>query len=772
MWKSKVWENKKFRLLVLLEIILLAVGIAGLIPGNRVVEDESTMEIILTGGEYLEEQGGWYIDGGYGYNGTFLTAVPGRLRPGVYELRIVLEANDNEVSSFGIESVSGEFYGLLSNRVSVYGGAGEQTCQFYVLGTAEEARITVNYSGMQPLLVKSIELVHTNAGSRIFIFLVLAVSALVNTLFMLYCYMGSYPAALEKKLVWFGIPALAVLASLPLFVDYMIIGADAIFHWMRIEALAQSISQGNIPARIEALWLYGHGYANSIFYCDTLLTIPALLRLIGFDMNVAYGIYVFAVNLATALIAYFCFKGCFKSRYIGMFGSMLYTLAPYRIYNIYNRSAVGEYTAMTFLPLLIYGFYLIFTGDIEEKKYKRYWLLPVLGFSGIIQSHVLTCEIAGIFTILLCLIRLKKVFRRQTFLELVKVVLGTIVLNLWYLVPFLDMTVSGEYYFARNSGNTIQERGALPAHFFYTMQAAGSNSRFQEKGLLETEPIGVGMAVLLGVAAFWLVRRFLRDKKDEKQDRAAIVAFAVGVVALLVSTSYFPWNVIQSWNKITGMLVPMLQFPTRLTLVAVVCMTFVACAGAAWMLKCEKPVWKYSFFVILCGAAVLFSMYQTNDTLMKKSGLIRLYSVEAMGHSGVLGAEYLPEDTQLPLSYHDAVPSEGVTVTAYKKENLDTVTELTVENGNGEYYFELPMLLYKGYRAQDTETGERFEVTAGDNHVVRVALPAGYSGTVRTWYAGMWYWRVSEVISLLFLLFIAVSCAREKCGAKRQHSHS
>lgn len=766
MWKSKVWENKKFRLLVMLEIILLAVGIAGLLPGNRVVGDESTMEIILNGGEYLEEQGGWYIDGSYSYNGTFLTAIPGRLRPGVYELRIALEASDNEVSSFGIESVSGEFYGLLSNRVNVYGGAGEQTCQFYVLGTAEEARITVDYGGGQPLLVKSIELVRTNAGSRIFIFLVLAVSALADTLVLLYCYMGSCPVAFEKKLVWFGIPALAILASLPLLVDYMIIGADSIFHWMRIEALAQSISQGDIPARIEALWLYGHGYANSIFYCDTFLALPALMRLIGFDMNVSYGIYVFAVNLATALIAYFCFKGCFKSRYIGMFGSMLYTLAPYRIYNIYNRSAVGEYTAMTFLPLLVYGFYLIFTEDIREKEYKHYWLLPALGFSGIIQSHVLSCEIVGAFTVLLCLIMIKKVFRRQTFLELVKVVAGTVVLNLWYLVPFLDMTISGEYYFTRNSGNTIQKRGVLPAHFFYTMQAAGSNSRFQEKGLLETEPIGVGIAVLLGVAVFWLVRRFMWDKREEKQDSAALVAFAVGILALLASTSYFPWDAIQSWNRVTGMLVPVLQFPTRLTLVAVVCMTFVACAGAAWMLKCENPVWKYSFFVIVCGAAVLFSMYQTNDTLMTKSGLIRLYSAEAMGHSGILGAEYLPEDTRLPLSYHDAVPSAGVTVTAYEKKNLDTVTELTAEAGNGEYWIELPMLLYKGYRAQDTETGERFEVTAGDNHVVRVLLPAGYSGTVHTWYAGMWYWRVAEIVSLLFAILIGVIRVRKMCGAK------
>ena len=350
MWKkSEVWKNKKFRLLLVLEVILFLIGIVGLIPGDRIVGDESTMRVAVHGGEYLEEKQGYYIDGSYGYNGEFLTMWPETLRPGVYRLRLVLEASDNEASFFEVKSSTGQFRNLLSNSVNVYGGAGEQTCQFYVCGVEKDAAITVNYSGGEPLLIKKIELVHTNAGSRILICLTLAGALLVNTLFLLFCYMKKYTVPLETKLVWFGIPGLAVLASLPLFVDYMIIGADSIFHWMRIEALAQSIAQGNIPARIEALWLYGHGYANSVFYCDTFLTLPALLRLLGFDMNTAHGTYVFAVNLATAVIAYKCFRGCFQDSRIGMIGSMLYTLAPYRIYNIYNRDALGEYTAMTFL---------------------------------------------------------------------------------------------------------------------------------------------------------------------------------------------------------------------------------------------------------------------------------------------------------------------------------------------------------------------------------------------------------------------------------------
>jgi len=752
--KSEIWNNKKCRLLLILEIILLIVGIMGLFSEEGIVADESNMEVQVNGGEYLAERQGYYIDESYDYNGVFLTASPGSLRPGVYRLRIVLEAEAGVEADFGIESESGKFRNLLSNSVKIYGGIEEQTGQFYVCGSEDSARITVNYNGVQPLLIKEIEVEYTNAGSRVFICMVLAGSLLVNTFTMLYCYGKRYPLSFEKKLVWFGIPGLTVLASVPLFVDYIIAGEETFFHLMRIEALAQSISHGVIPARIEGMWLYGHGYANSIFYCDTFLVIPALMRLIGFDMTVSYGTYVFGVNLATALIAYLCFKGCFHDSRIGMFGSMLYTLAPYRIYNIYNRCAVGEYTAMTFLPLLVYGFYRIFTDDTGKEEYRYNWLILVLGFSGLIQSHVLACEIAGGFAILLCLILAKKVFRRRTFFELLKVVAGTVLLNLWFLVPFLDMMLSGRYFFSRNSGSMIQNRGILPAHIFYTMQAAGSTSRFHEVGLLETEPIGIGMAALLGAGGFWLVRSLMCDGKDRKQDRAAKIAFFTGVLALIASTCYFPWDALQSWNKVTGMIVSMLQFPTRLTFIPAVCMTFVACAGAAVMLNCKDRFLKNTFFVVLCGTAVVFSLYQTNDILMKKSGVLRLYTAEGMGHSGIHGGEYLPEGTEQNFSYHNAVPSDGVEILSFEKKDLDTVTRLNTISGEGEYWLELPMLLYKGYRAQDAATGERFAVQAGENHVVRVLLPEGYSGTLHVWYAGMWYWRVAELISLLAFVWI------------------
>lgn len=751
MWKkSEIFKNNKFRILLLLEVLLLLVPVIGILRGNKIISTLADAQVTTEEG-VVREENGYSVDGSSNISGSWLEMSGFSMAPGTYCYYVTYDTEDNGVNKINITS-DGEIYReLLENELSLYSGRTETSCEVYVTSRlkADEVSIHADYYGTGKLTITDIRLIKTTASYRMLLTMFLLGFLLLDSLIMLYMYMGKYPLALEKKLVYFGIPALAILTTLPVFVDYIIMGADLGFHLLRIEFLGQSLAQGIFPARVEPMWLYGHGYANSLFYCDTFLVIPALLRLIGFPMSVSYGSYIFLVNLATAIVAYISFRGIFRDRMTGMFGSMLYTLAPYRVYNIYNRGAVGEYTAMIFLPLLCYGFYLIFTEDTEKKEYRHYWLLPVLGFSGIIQSHVLSCEIAGAFTILLCLLCIRKVFRKRTFLELVKVVVGTVLANIWFLLPMLDMMLADQYRYSNNSGTYIQDRGILGAQIFFTMQNAGSNSRFQELGMVDTEPIYIGIAALLGVIVYFAIRN--REKEqDPAHDKAAKVAFILGCVAIAVSTYYFPWNALKEVNSMLELLTTMIQFPTRLTTIAAIAMTMVACTAGHWMLRWKDKVAKVIFLVAICGGCIFFSMYQTNDLLLTREDTLRLNSMASMGHSGILGAEYLPLDVEWNFYYHDAWPSEGVTVEAFEKENLNTLTTVTTAAEPGEYYIDLPMLLYKGYHAKDAETGEKFPVTVGENGHVRAILPAGYQGTVKVWYSGMWYWRVAEGITFLF----------------------
>lgn len=738
--------NWKIWMLLCVELLLILIGVAGLFGKNEVIVGREDTQRLLEEGVSLPA--------------------------GVYVLKLYYEAEGDALGSFDVTVEDAMYKTLLHNSVGLFAGISERECQFYLLDSVSNLRAVLNVPDTVEIL--GLELCAGTEGSRIYLFWIVLFCLATDTILFLIMYDRQHPISVDRRLVFFSVPMLVLIASLPTLVDYNIIGADWIFHASRIEALADCIRRGELSVRMESMWMAGHGYASSLFYADTWLILPALLRILGFPMNSAYQIFLVAVNIATACIAYVSFSKCFQNRYIGIFGCALYTLAPYRIYNMYNRAAVGEFLAMVFLPLLVWGFYRIYTEDPNRKGYLWNWVIPVLGFSGVIQSHNLTCEMVGFFVVLLCLIMWKRTFRKRTFLVLCFTVGMTIVINAWYLVPCLDLMCADSYYFGNNANVLIQDRGILLAQIFYTLQASGNSSRYVENGMVGAEPIGLGAALLL-CQGLWLMVRKAVDKEDRTVDeqnekRAGDVGFCLLVIALFMSTRYFPWNFLSTRGRVLASLVGSLQFPTRMTTIVSILGVFVACVMAKKLLRGNmgflsgKAV--ITFIVLV---AVVFGSYQVNSTLFTRDGLVRLYTAQNAGTTAALGGEYFPLDASFShMTYHDAVLSEGVLMEDYQKNGLDVTAQITAEE-NG--YIEFPLLYYKGYRAQVLGTKEALTVMKGDNSDVRVLFPAGFQGEIRVWYEGMWYWRVAEVLSVTagvgFLAYYVLKCFRRERVHKR-----
>ncbi|MCM1063276.1 MAG: hypothetical protein NC420_02200 [Eubacterium sp.] len=731
--KSEFFQNHKVRILLCLELLLLLPGILGLLFGHSgLISDVDNTEMLIRDG----------ID----------------LPAGAYTLRLYYDTEEESPGSFGINAENYGYRQVLANFVPIYPGIMERDCDFILTGPVENVRAELDLS--EAVTVRGVELWADKGCYRVYLLLVILFSLLLDWILVLWMYNRRERLPVEKQLVLFGVPALAFAASLPILVDYNMIGADLIYHLMRIETLARSISNGEIFTRMRSTWLAGHGYASNFFYGDTFLAIPALLRIAGFNLDSAYRIYVGVVNLATALVAYLSFSRCFKSKYIGMFGCALYTLAPYRIYNIYNRAAVGEYTAMVFLPLLVWGFYQIYTEDPEKEGYLWNWAIPVIGFSGIIQSHTLSCEIAGGTVALMCLILWKKTFRKKTFTVLALVVVMTAVINAWFLVPFIDLMVSDSYYFGHNANVLIQERGVYPAQIFYTLQAAGSSSRFYETGMQDAEPIGLGAALLLCMGIWLILRAGMRKDAasgtltaDHRAEmRAGDVAFALCCITLFMTTNLFPWDRISGLGGLFASLAGSLQFPTRITAAVTVLAVTVACIAGKWLLEGRTAFQDMflpkgaipAFIVLVC---VIFSAYQVNDLLFTRDGYLKIYSPQGIGYSAVLGAEYLPEGADMGhMTYHDPVTSKGVTLSHYVKEGL--TVQAHIASGDAGYV-DLPLLYYKGYSAKNTDSGEKLPVSVGEDYDVRISFPEGFDGNITVRFSGKWYWHAAECVSVL-----------------------
>ncbi len=759
MWKkSGIFKSIQFKIVNIIAACIFICCVIGVAGGDKTIGTLDDFVVEMTGGE-ISETGVYTIDASSGIKGNWLTISGFKLTPGVYKYYVdysLASEDDSNVNSIKLNSIGGNYNELLSNPPLLYSGNSNIECEFFVTVSLDAgiSYFTVDYKGTDRFTINDISIVKTTGLYKIVAFFTVLLALILNSAMMLYLYNKKFSLNLEERVVYLGLPIIFLIASMPLFINYTIFGDDFYFHALRIEALADSFKQGIIPARVENRWLYGHGYANSLFYCDTFLTVPAILRVWGFPIRWAYSVYVYMINVLTLLIAYFSFKGIFNDRITAVIGAMLYMLSPYRFYNVYCRSAVGEYTAMVFLPLLCLGFYKIFNDDIKKKEYKYNFFILTCGFSGIIQSHLLTCEMVAGVVIVLCLVNIRKVFRKETFVELVKSVAGMILASLWFLLPMLDMMLSSEYKYGEISNWIIQNRGVYISQILLTIQNGGRGGQFQLNGMYDTGSVYIGLAIILGIILFFVGKRKC-EQLDNVHYKLAIKAFVAMIVVAFMSSIYFPWEFLKAKFTALGKIASMLQFPFRLTVIVTMAGCIVAVTGIYWLVKFHKGILKNAVVILVCICSIVFSIYQTNDYLYRQDTW-HVYSMANLGDAIVFSGEYLLKDTNDKYKYHDAIPSEGVTVESFEKDYLDTYTYVITGDEDKEYYIELPLILYKGYNAVDINTGESFELCKGDNGHIRVMLPTGYEGAVRVWYSPMWYWHIAEAVSVCFWIAVIV----------------
>lgn len=241
--------------------------------------------------------------------------------------------------------------------------------------------------------------------------------------------------------------AVAVLTCAPAMTNSGALqGADWSFHLSRIEGIAQGLREGQFPVRVYSIAKDGYGYAPSLFYGELLLYFPAVLRLLGMSVQGAYHTYLLALQLLTAGIAFFSLRQIFRHNKTALVGSVLYMLSTYHLYKIYWLSAVGEYTAMAFLPLIPAALYELYgERPLTRKRLRRACAELVAAFGMLLQVHLLSLEMAVLATAVFCLMRFRRTFSKAVFFTWLKAAVLTVLLNLWFLVPFLTLMLSGDY---------------------------------------------------------------------------------------------------------------------------------------------------------------------------------------------------------------------------------------------------------------------------------------------------------------------------------------
>lgn len=561
----------------------------------------------------------------------------------------------------------------------------------------------------------------------------------------------------KNKQVVAGFLVMAFLSSLPVFQGFVIGGHDAPFHLARILSLGRAIGEGRWIAPVQADMMNGYGYAAPLFYGQLFLYFPAVLYNMAVPVHTCYQVYVFCVNVASGVVCYWCFKGICRNRNIALLGAWMYLFSAYRITNVYVRAAVGEYTAMVFLPMVVYGFYKLYTTEQGQIRF-RDSVPVVLGLTGMLQSHLISTEITVLFIFIACVVLLKRTFQPYRLAALVKAALLTVLLNLGFLVPMLDSMRMDILVKSTNSGH-MQESGAYLVQLLGLFMTPGGKSLEELRGDMPVN-LGFGLVVGLGVFAWCYIRRFDWGMEQSMLIRSGAVLSLLAGLAIAFSLQAFPWDSLGAVGEDVVKIATVIQFPWRYLSMATVLCVFVSVIGITVCSESERL--RYGLlaggsicFLLLLNAGLFYMQYA--DISITTKMYASMSGVESINN--VYGGEYLLEGTETSLCVRRDIMTEDDTVQADGYVSQGGVVSFACKNtGSEPKHVEIPLFCYDNYQAYDQQGGEQLSTAAGQNNRIAVEVPGGYDGTIEVRYVIPVPWKIAYVVSALAGIGFAGIC--------------
>lgn len=552
------------------------------------------------------------------------------------------------------------------------------------------------------------------------------------------------PRALEsadlRGCLWL-LAAVTLLASVPMLMNGGgCQGADWRFHLARIEGIVQGLRDGQFPVRIYSQAKDGYGYAPSLFYGELFLYFPALLRLMGMSVQGAYRTYVIAVQMLTAGISFFSFRQMFHHNKTALLGSILYMLAPYHLYNIYWRSAVGEYTALAFLPLIPAALSLLYARQVPTTHEKRVACAElIIAFGALLQTHMISLELATLATAIFCLYHFRRTFTRQILTVWVSAAGLTVLLNLWFLMPFVTVMTGGysNMYGANgfDGGLSVQKNGLWLSQLLNWRDDHNS----------------IGVVLVAGVIAFvwcWLTQGKTMPHREKK---IGMWALLLGTLACWMSTNTFPWGWLGAL-PVVGRFLLAIQFPWRYFSLATLLLVL---AGVCAVSALRRGQYAQTVAVLLLSASLLgigifYHSYlpMVDANYLGDSAQMIYADHKVSNQSWFYDSLYLP-DGAVETRDEFICSTVVTTVDISSVTRRNGVTTITCNESTGQQgHAELPLLYYPGYTILNAD-GVVFRT---ENGMVGITVPAGYSGEIQVAFREPKRWLLADFVSLLTAL--------------------
>lgn len=541
----------------------------------------------------------------------------------------------------------------------------------------------------------------------------------------------------KEGLIILALIILTTITIIPLFSTPIIRGDDIFFHLLRIEDIKNGILGGQFPVQIMPESLYGYGYANGIFYPDLFLYFPALLRIMGVDLRIAYGIFMSLCTFLATFSMYFCVKKIFKNTNIAFFSTVIYIFAQYKITDLYFRSAVAEYISFIFIPIIILGVY-----ELLYRDYKKYYILAI-GMSAVVLTHLLSVIMIASMCGAIYLFSIFKIIKEPKRLGYsIRAAVLTILLTAYSWIPIIGQFLHGKFNLEDVKPFAYEDIVSLNDIF-----TVNRNSRF-----------------FVGIIFSLLVLLYIGAILKKKNNGFVFILFLIGLGSLLLTIE----NPIAKAVFENIKILDNVQFAWRFGLIATPLLGIVSGYSIGVLIPDRtraKTLILVLLVITLGGNLLLYTKYYKRKNIDFDN-----FTSKYSKYIGA-GAEYLPEGAS-----EDDIAKKGNKVISkdatfkysnYKKKGVKISFDFKTENENT--IVDLPLLYYYGYDYKIIpKEGKAIKgkVEKSEDLCVRVDLGKVKSGTLVVDYKGTFYMTLGNLITLATIIYLIYSRTKNKRNSK------
>jgi len=533
-----------------------------------------------------------------------------------------------------------------------------------------------------------------------------------------------------------GIFIAIFIVFLPLICDPKVAyGHDSYFHITNMMAGKSNINIFNldlfVPKIFMGLVANGFGYGTGIFYPPLSYHLTTYFGILVSIYNISpiYSITVveLLVVMCSGIAMYLFINDVFKDKNIASIGSISYVTSTYILCDIYIRTALAELLTFLFIPIVFWGLYNLFFDD--GKKFR---LLFILGYTGMIFSHLVLTIYLTLLILLIFIIFWKKTFKFDKLKKLITSSIIILLITSPFTVPLLEHKFLGNY--------VVFSKDAM-----YTTQGiVGDALRIDD--FFKIGSTNFGLKVFLNhivLIAFLIIVLFNKRFFKNKERNIFYVSLTLIIISCFISSEYFPWARSFSFLK-------MIQFPWRLMIFINFGISFLV-GNIVKIIKGEN---KNIMLVLLAFSIVFFSYNQINREKIR-SNLSEYYTD--------LGAqkEYLPVNTKKNMHYFNnrnnlvAITTGKADITSIPKK--DAVLKANISTKENKVVLELPLLYYLGYQIKFTNKNniqKVLEYKENNNGFIEVTVTE--SGLLEVYYNGTTGGNIANAISLLTIIEIVI----------------